>query len=183
MVVLQSPPVVLTCLVAQERQKKIWKVTRGKQLEAGVISHLNNRAKDGGLKNNNGGITEVEEGTGGTLENRVVGGQMVQRINRAGREDGRGLEEGMQVAGEDNVKGEETGFRETQYLEVGVVVGETEVEATLMREPPGVIWKKGDHSEEDGEEEMQVEANPTRTGGVPSPTQQQHRYQTAKWHQ
>lgn len=66
MVVLHSPPVVLTCLVTQERQKKKWKVTRGKQLEAGVISHLNNRAKDGGLKNNNGGITEVEEGTGGT---------------------------------------------------------------------------------------------------------------------
>lgn len=80
---------------------------------------------------------------------------------------------------------EETGDKETPYLEVGGEMGETEVEATLMRDLPGVIWTKGDLSVEDGEGEMWVEANPTRTGGVPSPTQQQqqHRYQTAKWQQ
>lgn len=84
--------------------------------------------------------------------------------------------------------GEERGDRGTLYLEVEVVMGEAEVEATLMRRDlPGVIWMKGELSEEVGAEEMWVEANPTRTGGVQSPTQQQqqqqHRYQTAKWHQ
>lgn len=101
---------------------------------------------------------------------------MVQRIK--GQGDGRGLEEGRQVVGEEEEE-EETGDRETLYLEMG----EAEVAATLMRDPPGVIWMKGDLSVEDGEGGMWVEANPTRTGGVPSPTQQQHRYQTAKWHQ
>lgn len=61
-------------------------------------------------------------------------------------------------------------------------MGETEVEAALMRDLPGVTWKKGDLSEEDGEE-MWVEANLNRNGWVPSPIQQQHRYQTAKCYQ
>lgn len=136
-----------------------------------MISHLKTRAKDGGVKKKNGVITE-EEGTGETLENRVVDGLMVQMIK--GQGDGRGLEEGRQEVGA------ETGGRGTLYLEMG----EAEVEATLMRRDlPGVIWMKGDLSEEGGEGEKSVEANPTRTGGVPSPTQQQHRYQTAKWHQ
>ena len=109
------------------------------------------------------------EGTGETLENRVVGGGTVQRIK--GQGGGRGLDEGRQVAGE------ETGRRGTQEM------GEAEVEAAPMRRRlPGVIWMKGGLSGEDGEGEMWVEANPTRTGGRPSPTQQ-HRYQTAKWHQ
>ncbi len=107
--------------------------TRDRQLEAGVISNPKDRAKDGGLKNNNGGITEVEEETGETLENRVVGGQMVKKINWPGQEDGRGPKEGRQVAGE------ETGDRETPYLELGVVTGKAEVETTLMRDPLGVI--------------------------------------------
>lgn len=182
MVVLHGHPVVITCPVAlqgsQERQKKIWRATRGRQLEAGVIPHMKTRAKDGGLKNNNGGIAEVEEGSGETLENRVVGGQMLQRIK--GQVGGRGLKEGRQGVGEDSVVGEETGDRETLHLEVGVEMGEAEVETNLMRDLPGVIWTKGDVREEDGE--MGVEANLTRTGGVLSPTQQ-HRYQTAKWHQ
>lgn len=141
-----------------------------------MICHLKSRAKDGGLKNNNGGIAEEEEGTGETLEIRVVDGEMVQRINRAEQGGGRGLEE------EKPVVGQETGDRETLCQEVGVAMAEAEVEATPMRDLPGVIWKKADLSEEDGEEEMWVEANPTRTGVVPSPMQQ-HRYQTAKWHQ
>lgn len=115
--------------------------------------------------------------------NRVGGGQMVQRIKKAGQEDGRGLEEETQVVGEDSRKGEENGLRETQYLEVEVAVCKTEVEATLMRDLLGVTWKKGDLREADGEEEILVAENPTRTGGVQIPTQQQHRYQTAKWHQ
>lgn len=143
-------------------------------MEGGAIPHPKTRAKDGRLKKKNGVITGEEgEGTGETLENRVVGGQMVRRIK--GQGDGRGLEE------ERLVVGEETGGRGTLYLEMG----EAEGEATLMRRaPPGVIWMKGELSEEVGEGEMWVEANPTRTGGVQSPTQlQQHRYQTAKWHQ
>lgn len=140
-----------------------------------MISHLKTRAKDGGLKKNNGVITEEGEITGETLENRVVGGQMVQKVKEQG--DGRGLEEERQVVGE------ETGDRKNLHLEVGGEMGEVEVEATPMKALPGVIWMKGDLSEEDGEVEMWVEANPTKTGGVPNPTQQQHRYQTAKWHQ
>lgn len=100
--------------------------TRGRRLGAGVISSLKSRAKGGGLKNNNGGIAEVEEGTGETLENRVVGGQIVQRINWVGQEDGRGLKEERQVVGEDIVEGEETGDRETLYLDVGVAMGKAE---------------------------------------------------------
>jgi len=61
-----------------------------------VLSHLKTRGKDGGLKRKNGVITEEEEeeeegreeevvvvegeGTGETMENRVVVGQMVQKI-------------------------------------------------------------------------------------------------------
>lgn len=137
MVVQHSPLVVLTYLVAlrgsQGHQKKIWMSTRERQLAAGVISHRKGRAKGGGLKNSSGGIAEVEEGTGGTLENRVVGGQIVWRINWVGQVDGRGLKEGKQVAGE------ETGDRETLHLDVAVVMGKVESEATLMRDPRGVI--------------------------------------------
>lgn len=127
---------------------------------------LKTRAKDGGPRNNNGGNTEVV--TGETLENRVAAGQMVRR--RKGQEDGRGLDEGREVAGG------ETGDRERldQVGETGVA----EVEATLMRDRPGVMWMKRDLSGEAGEGEMWVEV--IRTGGVPSPPQQ-HRYQTAKW--
>ena len=57
---------VLTCLITQECLKKKKKAARGRQEEVGVISHPNSKAKDGGVKNNNGRITEVEEVTGGT---------------------------------------------------------------------------------------------------------------------
>lgn len=75
-----------------------------------MISKLNSQAKDGWGKNKNGGITEVREGTGGTLGDRVVVGQMLQMINTAGQEDGKGLEELKQVVGVDRAKGEEIGF-------------------------------------------------------------------------
>lgn len=103
-----------------------------------------------------------------------MGGQMVQKIKE--QAGGKEVEEGRQVVG-----GEETGDREILHLEVGGEMGEVEVGATLMRDLPGVHRMKEGLSEEDGE--MWVASNPTRTGGVQSPTQQQHRYQTAKQHQ
>lgn len=96
-----------------------------------MISPLTPRSKGGGLKNS-GVNTEEEEATGETVGNRVVGGQMVQKIK--GQADGRGLEEGRQV------DGEETGGKETLNLEeVGGEMGEAEVEATQMRDLPGGI--------------------------------------------
>lgn len=141
------------------------------------------RAKDGGVKTNNGEIREEAERTGETLKKRGVGGEMVLRIKEL--QDGRELLEENQEVGEDRVEGENSGGRESLPLVVVGEMEEIESGATLMRDPPGEIWMKGDPSEEDGKEVMWVEASPTRTGGVPNPTQQQqqHRYQTAKWHQ
>lgn len=124
---------------------------------------------------NSGEVTEEEGKTGKTLNNRVVGGEMQPKIKEQG--GGRGLQEKWVV-------GEKNGGRETPHLELGGEMGGVESEVTPMKDPPGETWKKEDLSEEDGgqeEEEMRVEASPTRTGGTPNPTQ--HRYQTAKWHQ
>lgn len=142
-----------------------------------MSSRLRNKTKDGELKSSSGEITEEEE-AGETLENRVADGQMVQRIK--GQGGGRALEGARQVVGEGTGDRE---TRETLYLEAGGEMGETEAEATLTRDPPGATWTTGGLSVEDGEGETWVEANPTRTGGAPSPTHHQHRYQTAKWHQ
>lgn len=79
------------------------------------------------------------------------------------------------------------GVRETEEgtggnLENTVVAGEMFQMINAAEQEVGkVTWKRGDLSEGDGEETL--EANLSKTGGVQVSIQQQHRYQTAKWHQ
>lgn len=122
-----------------------------------------------------GGITEEQrEETGETLENRVVIGLRVQKI--------RGQGHGKALGEERQEVGVETGDRETLYLEVGGEMDKAEVEAA-PRDPPGLTWTRWRQSDQDGREAVQVEVNPTRTGGVPTLIRQQPKNQTSKWYQ